>query len=744
MLNDTSIERLRARLIARAGGEPISRLLSRAHVMTLAAVLCVGLAGSAVLYVMVKGWEVNRVQSDFSHRSTSFAIAVREHLSVGSVILDSFVGLYGISGSMDRDEFASMTHPFQERDASIRALAWVPRVTESRRGTGEESFPVLFLESKGEDSGLLGANLAGDPVLKAAMDKARDGSVQVATGLLGSRDWEPDDSTFMVFAPVYRKGVPHDTIEQRHDNLAGFVAGSFGVDEIAETSLLNMSDILLVSITDLASGGGGGVIYQSEESQEGSSDGTGLSGALAAFSDVGWSTTVRVGGRRWLLRSKPSKAYLEMQSTRQAEGLLVSGVQFTVLLVAYLFLVMGRNAKIERTVTERTAELAAANRELKREVMQRRTAERALRNGEQRLRAVVEHAADGIITIDEQGLVESFNGAAEQIFGYASADIEGRPISEILSLSEQHVGGDHADFLGNLKRLSGTRVEVRGTRNDGKVIPVGLAMRELPWGEARRFVAVVRDTSHERELDRMKSDFVSSVSHEMRTPLSAMIYAAKSLSRQTDLQATEDSLARVGRFSRIIVDEGERLDRLINDVLDLSTIETGRELYRICSIDPRSVVDRVTSVAQTLGQRKGIAVSMYVDDAVPRVHADADRVVQVLMNLLENAIKFTPGGGEVSLSIKRHNFNYIRFSVCDSGVGIAPEDQEKIFGRFEQLGDSTTGRPQGTGIGLSICKEVVESHGGTIWVESELGRGSTFSFTLPMVEKRQAQAESHA
>ncbi|HIF62969.1 MAG TPA: PAS domain S-box protein [Deltaproteobacteria bacterium] len=728
------LEKFRKLVVGRMDGEAVGPVLARSHTTALLSVLIFGLLASCVLYVMVRGWEQRRVQADFSHRASNFAMAVDERLEVGSVILKSFVGLYGAGKGMNDQEFRAMARPFTSGQQGLGALGWaVPGPGKVARGgdlfsaRGEQvvstepvsqRFALRLSESAQGVPDLLGVDLSSLPGVAAVMEEAGVRGEAMASAIFDLATDSGQEPVFFVFAPVYQA---HGEGQGRP---AAYAVGLFSVADIVESSLLNMDEIMAVSISELLPSGG-----RSSLLEQGSPE---LGRSLQVFAGVGWSRMLEHGGRSWQLAAVPTEGYLATQRTHQAEGLLVTGTQFTVLLVAYLFLAVGRAARIELEVKERTAALATANRDLKREILQRRTAERALRQGEERIRAIVTHAADGIIALDRDGRIESVNVAAEQIFALSATELQGVAISELMELADD---GDLGELV---QSLQGTHVEVTARRGDGEQLTVGLAVSRLPEEEGGGcFVAVVRDMSRERELDRMKSDFVSTVSHEMRTPLSAIIFAARSLARRKSVDGKNND-ASVEKFSGIIVDEGERLNRLINDVLDLSTIETGHELYRIVGVQPADIVERVSSVATTLGRRKGIDFSLKVDADVDPVHADPDRIVQVLMNLLENAIKFTPSGGRVGLTVARHNFNYVRFVVEDNGVGVSVEDKDRIFQRFEQGGDVMTTRPSGTGLGLSICREVVDSHGGSIWVESEPNEGARFSFILPVVDKRRA------
>jgi Na+/proline symporter/signal transduction histidine kinase len=229
-----------------------------------------------------------------------------------------------------------------------------------------------------------------------------------------------------------------------------------------------------------------------------------------------------------------------------------------------------------------------------------------------------------------------------------------------------------------------------------------------------------------RELDRLKDDFVSTVTHELRTPLTSMRAFAEILLDNPELPQPQRD-----RFLHIVVEEIERLTRLINQVLDLSKIESGRVEWDITQVDLAEVVEEsATATAQLLADRKA-KLRMRVPKQLPSVPADRDRVKQVLLNLLSNAAKFCDDErGRVAVELAVED-GAVRVDVRDNGPGIDPEDQEVIFDRFRQGGQTVTERPPGTGLGLPISREIIRQLGGELWVESAPGEGSTFSFVLP-------------
>jgi signal transduction histidine kinase/DNA-binding response OmpR family regulator len=252
--------------------------------------------------------------------------------------------------------------------------------------------------------------------------------------------------------------------------------------------------------------------------------------------------------------------------------------------------------------------------------------------------------------------------------------------------------------------------------------------------EAERARAIAEDA------DAAKSAFLSTVRHELRTPLTSVLGFAKIIKKRLDerifpLIKTDDrrivqTMQQVEENLKVVVGEGERLTKLIDDVLDLAKIEAGKLEWNMEPVAIPDVIDHATAATASLFEQKGLRLVKQVDADLPGVTADRDRIIQVVINLISNAVKFTDSGSVTCRAERRGGEVVVRIS--DTGVGITPADQPKVFERFKQVGDTLTDKPKGTGLGLPICREIVEHHGGRIWVESEPGKGSTFSFALPL------------
>ncbi len=247
-----------------------------------------------------------------------------------------------------------------------------------------------------------------------------------------------------------------------------------------------------------------------------------------------------------------------------------------------------------------------------------------------------------------------------------------------------------------------------------------------------------------------KSTFLASVSHELRTPLTSVVGFTKLVRKRFEDVVTpalaglpgggvtadpklERAVRQIGDNLAIMAAEGERLTAMINDVLDLQKIEAGRMEFRREPVDLLVVVDQALAATSALFATTGLAVVRDVPDAVPAVTGDHHRLIQVVINLLSNAVKFT-AAGSVTVRVVAAGMNEVVVSVADTGTGIAPVDQARVFEAFAQAGDTLTDKPRGTGLGLPISREIVEEHGGRLWLESEVGRGSTFAFALPVAD----------
>ena len=359
-------------------------------------------------------------------------------------------------------------------------------------------------------------------------------------------------------------------------------------------------------------------------------------------------------------------------------------------------------------------------------------AEQAVAEAAAHVKAIVDTAVDGIITIDERGSIESFNPAAELIFGHSSGEILGKDSALLMP--------ELAGNFGAAARAGGGARETIGRRRDGGEFPLELGLSETLAGEARFYTCLVRDASARKEAERAlvqaknaadaanraKSEFLANMSHEIRNPMTGIMgYADILLGRLEDRGAIE--------CVRTIKDSGQYLLQIINDLLDLAKIEAqGLELEKEEVHLPTFLTD-VYTLMEGAARAKGLPLSLKYDGVIPyEIESDSKRLRQILINLLGNAIKFTDRGGvELAVHFDAEAAE-LQFYISDSGIGMTQEQQHNLFKPFAQGDSSMTKIYGGTGLGLAITKRLVEALEGRIGVTSTPGQGSIFQVTLPV------------
>ena len=513
----------------------------------------------------------------------------------------------------------------------------------------------------------------------------------------------------------------------------------------------------------------------------------------------------------------------------------------------------------------RRAELSAeiltkVNKDLQKEITARRKVEETLCDSESRIRTILDTAVDGIIIIDERGIVLMFNQAAERIFGYRAEEALDRNVALLMSKPDKSA---HNGYISNylktgIKKIIGIGREVTGQRKDGTKFPMELSVSEVPLTEKVIFTGFLRDitdrkqaeeklrTSEERlsgfmesatdafflfdselnlvdlnetgsrlfglnkeevvgknildlspgiketgrydkyrkviktgeplfindfvphpkfgnihlalkafkageglgyivtditELKKteeemrealsIKSAFTSTVSHELRTPLTAIKEGIGIVLDGSAGEINEDQKDFLDTAKRNV----DRLHRLINDVLDFTKLESGKAELRMKENDINKTIEEATATQKSVAEGKGLYLKTSLSSDLEKIEFDSDRIVQVLTNLLNNAIKFTAKGGITVESGRDAQEKAVRVQVEDTGPGIKKEDFSKLFVEFQQVGGSKYRKPGSTGLGLAICKQIVAGHGGRIWVESVEGAGADFIFTLPLKQE---------
>ena len=341
---------------------------------------------------------------------------------------------------------------------------------------------------------------------------------------------------------------------------------------------------------------------------------------------------------------------------------------------------------------------------------------------------VLQHVDRGVFLVDDAGILRYWNPAAQAVTGLDAVDLVGRPANDVLPGWEAISPG----------------VPVAAEPGPGsvaaKTLPLEIDGREL-WVSISgvKFedgvVYAFRNLTEERALDELKSDFIATVSHELRTPLAAIYGCARTLLRP-DLELAQEDRARL---LDVVAQESERLTRIVGDILLANQIDANRLRLKQQEVDVAAVVrETVDEVRAALNGDEGISLELASPEAVAPVRGDEDKLRQILLNLIDNAVKYSPGGGRVEVSVQERDGG-LRIAVRDEGLGIPHDEQQRIFGKFYRVDPQQTRGVGGTGLGLYICRELVRRMDGRVAVTSREGEGSTFVVDLPLVPVRAAE-----
>jgi len=391
----------------------------------------------------------------------------------------------------------------------------------------------------------------------------------------------------------------------------------------------------------------------------------------------------------------------------------------------------------------------------------RMRAEQQLLESEKKFRSIFDFAQDGIMLIDVNSLnIVSANLQLSRMFGVATERLDGR---HVLSLFPQGKTAEYRERIANTVS-SGFSMEhnILLQRSDGTFVYTDINTSLIEISGKRHLLAILHDVTARRNNEeqlrqayKYKSDFLSNMSHELRTPLNAIIGFSKAMLKGIDGPVTEEQEQSLGYIAK----SGEHLKQLISDILDLSKLEAARMELKCVEFDIHTLVDDAVNSMMVLANEKNLQLSQQCSPDLPIINADKQRIYQVLLNIISNAVKFTHGGSievrctmvtsdnenlpEKVRNVMNSNHDYLCVSVKDSGIGIAKEDQGKVFEEFRQIDSSSTRKHGGSGLGMTISKRLIELHGGQIWFDSVVGKGATFSFVIPAQQtEKSLQVES--
>ena len=563
----------------------------------------------------------------------------------------------------------------------------------------KDYFPVTYLSPFKINSPAFGYDMGSNTTRRTAIEDSAETGLITATDPINLVTTAANKISLLLFVPIYAHGKPLDTISQRKIAFLG-VAGSVLImnDLIENLQSKEQHESVLLKFYDLSYPSGNGIFFNRIEK---------LDKAHMIQS------TLDFGERQYSLQAQPSALYWTKHFTWTTWITITGGLLFTGLLGIYLLMSTGYTFNIEALVVQRTAQL---------------------HDREERLDAILSNAAEGIITSNDQGEIESANQSAYLLLGYDNNDLLAKNIFTVFPNPEsqdflsQHITKNSVN--NNRQDVDGadTRHQVIGVRNDRTEIPLELAITKVEIDRQNIFIIMLHDLTEEKRAEKLKSEFVSAVSHELRTPLTSIRGVLGLLVGGVGGVLPEKSMAMITMAN----DNAIRLTSLINDLLDFEKLEYGGMQFKLEATSLQELLEK--SIQANQGYAHKFKVLMQYEHSTGddvSVLVDPQRFIQVLSNLLSNAIKFSRDNGHVNIRTSISS-NWVRIEVQDYGIGISKLFESSIFQKFSQEDAKAARKYAGTGLGLSLAKNMTEKMHGKIGFSSVEGEGSLFYIELPI------------
>ncbi len=455
--------------------------------------------------------------------------------------------------------------------------------------------------------------------------------------------------------------------------------------------------------------------------------------------------------------SIPMKSYISIVDSTTRSILIT---HLLILFLGYLGIIaygwMAKKRDVERLNFE--TELKQHQKILEEQVLIRtkelKEKEQEAQENAKRLDQIMDTAAEGIITSDVSGTIESFNHAAEDIFGFTAKEIIGKNIDLLIPGSLKHKHSEYVDkyIETGQSEIVGVGREVQAQRKDGSVFPASIAISDMQFNHKRIFTAIIHDITPIKENESalieakeeaekanlVKSEFLSSMSHDLRTPLNAVLGYGQLLEGNPGEPLTKDQ----SEYVEQILNGGKHLLNLINDILDLAKIEADKVELFIEELDLHSILDECIILIQPLAEEHNIQINdNYKNQDNKFIKADNTRIKQILLNILSNAIKYNKKNGSITIEYQIIEKNKLRINIKDTGLGIADDKQINMFTPFFRV-NANNSSAEGTGIGLTISKKLIEIMNGSVNFVSKIGKGSTFWIDIPLIEKTENQQDN--
>ncbi|QKJ65906.1 CHASE domain-containing protein [Deefgea piscis] len=699
-------------------------------------VLLIGIALTITAWDQAQKSRREQNQLQFNRQAHELAERINERIKIYEHILLSVNGLFAIKDITSPEEWHQyIEHLFiQQRLPGVQGISYAaylrgaaqksqfektqqkirPNFQIQPAGEREIYTPVTYLEpGNWRNQRAIGFDLYSETVRRRAIELARDTGQPTLTGKIKLRQETQQDQQngSILMVPLFQRAMPTSTVAQRQAAFRGVIASPFRMKDWTLATLGQGLQQFNIQLFDGVSTNPKALMFANQ--------------TIPALGDSDLRQqvfTLNLPNHQWTLQLAPSKAFVAAVGYQNERNILMGGLLVSVLLFALLRTLLLSNHKAMRLAKTMAA---------------------SLRESEAKFSSLVDTAGEAIIVTDASGRILSFNASAEKLFAYGKEEILGENLLILISPADRAIY--QAMFAANARVGSeigfAHQAELLALHRQGDEFPIVCSLSAWEFNGAVYFGAIIMDLTARKQIEnelsealhvaelanQAKSAFLANMSHEIRTPLNAIL-GFSSLLADTELNRQQHE------FLAAIHSGGDLLLCQINDLLDFSKIEAGKLEIEQIDFDVRCTLEDSFDLVSAKAAEKNLAMACLIDPSTPwRLRGDPARIRQIMLNLLNNAIKFT-AQGEVLARVHAEQVNERQYrlyiAISDTGVGIAPEVQLKLFQPFTQADSSTTRQFGGTGLGLSICKRLCEIMGGQIEVKSQLGAGAIFSFNL--------------
>ena len=694
----------------------------------------IGLLVSSVVFITVKHHEERELRQKFNHIASNIAQDLEKEVNTQLYTLDSITTFFETAEFVDRYDFYTLTTPLYKRSAAFQAIEWVPIVSSAeqtryesfalydgfsnfqifeRNAQGERVpsadrdayYPVFYLEPYQGNEAALGYDLGSESSRLATINAALKSKSISASSPITLIQGDHSRPATLIFAPIFEKVKPNSP-EQR---ISGFIVGAIEINRLLSNispAIHNNAAIFKnINITLFEKNNRESRVFISSKNYPKLTVPSYKENIRATMRNV---QKIQIANKTWeVVTSVNHYKYLFLPNLNPLYAAGIS-MLFFITLIFYLILLLKQKSHAENTLKEKTASLISS---------------------EKSLQATVENMADGLITIDSKGSIQSFNSAAEGIFGYSQTQVIGENVSMLMP---EPFKSKHDSYLTKYsetgkKNIIGIGREVKGLKSDGTLIFIELSVSEITIDDQAIFIGIIRDITEHKKLERMKNEFISTVSHELRTPLTSIRGALSIIINKSE----DDFSEKTNRMLATAEKNSKRLGQLINDILDMEKLDAGMLSFKKDALHANAIAKAAMEAGETYAKIFHITLSTQCPLPNLMILGDEGRLLQVLANLLSNAIKFSPEGSQVRIEVSLSDA-MVRFTVFDHGEGVSETFRPYIFERFSQADASDTRERGGTGLGLNISRAIVEKHKGNINFYRTPENETAFYFEVPV------------